>query len=130
MTDCTVLAIKPEDFAEILFGTTLERIGPVLKDTAGRWFKVLARYTQYVRLDTRGRLALALGEVAERFGVRDARGLLLPVTLSHSELGELVGASRQHVTMQLREFEREGLLLREGRRLIVVPDKLRAAAEK
>ncbi len=130
VTDCVALTVKAQEFSEIMFGAPLERIGPVLKHTIGKWFKVLARYTEYVRLDTRGRLALALGEVAEKFGVRDARGLLLPVTLSHSELGGLVGASRQHVTMQLRDFERQGVLLREGRRIIVVPERLRAAAEK
>jgi CRP-like cAMP-binding protein len=39
-------------------------------------------------------------------------------------LAELVGASRQRTTEQLNDFEREGVITREGRRLIIVPEKL------
>jgi len=35
-----------------------------------------------------------------------------------------VGASRQRTTEQLNDFEREGVITREGRRLIIVPEKL------
>jgi hypothetical protein len=35
-----------------------------------------------------------------------------------------VGASRQRTTEQLNDFEREGVIAREGRRLIIVPEKL------
>ena len=67
------------------------------------------------------------GELAERFGVHNDRGLLLPFMVSHAMLGAMVGASRQHVTMQLVEFEREKAVTRENRRLVVIPEKLREA---
>jgi CRP-like cAMP-binding protein len=41
----------------------------------------------------------------------------------------MIGTSRQHVTTQLREFERDGLIARAGRRLIVIPEQLRRALE-
>jgi len=53
--------------------------------------------------------------------------LLLPFMVSHAMLGAMVGASRQHVTMQLVEFEREKAVTRENRRLVVIPEKLREA---
>jgi len=86
---------------------------------------MLIRYARFMTLGARGRLAMALLELAERFGVSNARGRLLPFSLSHSMLGALVGASRQHVTMQLVAFEREKLLMREARRLVVIPERMR-----
>ena len=74
--------------------------------------------------DLRERLAGALLELAEKFGVRDSRGTLLTIKLTHADLAELVGASRQRTTEQLNDFEREGVITRDGRRLIIVPEKL------
>jgi CRP-like cAMP-binding protein len=129
VTDCVASSIKPQTFSEAVFGNTFEKIQPALTNTVGRLFEVMVRYTRFVRLDTRGRLALSLLEMADKFGVRDSRGVLIPLSISHSELGGLVGASRQHVTMQLRDFEREGAVIRDGRRLIVIPEKLQAAVD-
>ena len=129
VTDCVVSSVKPQAFSEAVFGNTFERVQPALIHTVGRLFEVMVRYTRFVRLDTRGRLALSLLEMAQKFGVRDSRGILIPLAISHSELGGLVGASRQHVTMQLREFERDGCVIRDGRRLIVITEKLQAAID-
>jgi CRP/FNR family cyclic AMP-dependent transcriptional regulator len=129
ISDCVVMSIEPEVFSEVVFGSSFELVGPALANTIGRWFELTARYTQFVRLGTRGRLALSLLEMSRKFGVRDARGVLLPLTISHAELGSMVGASRQHITMQLREFEREGLIVRDGRRLILKPERLETELE-
>jgi len=45
------------------------------------------------------------------------------------DLAELVGASRQRTTEQLNDLERKGVIIREGRRLIIVPEKLRQLAQ-
>jgi CRP-like cAMP-binding protein len=96
----------------------------VLDVTVGRWWGMLVRYANFVGLGLRERLAGALLELAEKFGVRDSRGTLLTIKLTHADLAELVGASRQRTTEQLNDFEREGVIAREGRRLIIVPEKL------
>jgi CRP/FNR family cyclic AMP-dependent transcriptional regulator len=124
MTDCVVAEIEPQIYAATVFGNSLEWIGPGLANTLGRGFELLSRYIQSVPLNTRGKLALSLLEMARKFGVRDARGVLLMLPVSHSELGAMVGSSRQHVTMQLRAFERAGLVVRQGRRLVVIPERL------
>ena len=129
VTDCVVLGVDSEVFSEAVFGDSLARFGPAFAHTFGRWRDLAARYTRFVGLDARGRLALSLLELAEKFGVRDARGVLLPLSLSHAELGTMVGTSRQHVTTQLRDFERDGLIARAGRRLIVIPERLSVALE-
>jgi CRP-like cAMP-binding protein len=129
VSDCVVLSIAPQTFSEAVFGNSLEQIAPALANTFGRWLDLMTRYAQFVSLGARGRLALALIELSDKFGVRDARGILLPLSVSHAELGTMVGTSRQHVTTQLREFERDGFIVRAGRRLILNPERLHTALE-
>ena len=66
----------------------------------------------------------ALLELTEKFGVRDWRGTLLRLKLTDEDLAELVGASRQGTTEQLNDFERQGVITCQRRRLIIVPEKL------
>jgi CRP-like cAMP-binding protein len=123
-SDCTVAVVKPEVFVETVLGVPLERLSLIMDVTVGRWWGMLVRYANFVGLGLRERLAGALLEIGEKFGVRDARGTLLTIKLTHADLAELVGASRQRTTEQLNDFEREGVIVRDGRRLIIVPEKL------
>ena len=67
---------------------------------------------------------LALLQLCSSFGVIESRGTLLRVPLSHQDLADLVGGSRPRVTEHLAELEREHLLIRQGRQLIVRLDKI------
>ena len=99
------------------------------KVTVGRWWSMLQRYTNFVGLTVRERLAGALLELGAKFGADDARGVLLTLKLTHADLAELVGASRQRTTEQLIEFEHQQIIRRDGRRLIIVPERLRDVAD-
>jgi CRP-like cAMP-binding protein len=127
-SDCTVGVGDPAKFVEIVLGVPLERLSRTLDVTVGRWWGMLQRYTNFIGLSVRERLAGALLELGAKFGVDDARGKLITLNLTHADLAELVGASRQRTTEQLNEFERERLLIRDGRRLIIAVDKLLALA--
>lgn len=123
-TDCTVGIVKPETFVDVALGVPLHELSRVLDITVGRWWSMLIRYANFVGLGLRERLAGALLEVGAKFGVNDSRGLLLTLKLTHEDLADLVGASRQRTTVQLKEFEHERSLIRDGRRIIIVPEKL------
>jgi len=82
-----------------------------------------------LRVALRERLAGALLELGTKFGAEDARGRLLTLKLTHSDLAELVGASRQRFTVQLSDFERTGVIIRDGRRLIIVTEQLLAVVQ-
>jgi CRP/FNR family transcriptional regulator, cyclic AMP receptor protein len=128
LSECKVAALSAVTFRSMMLGdaVTLEK---ALQATFGRWEHLLKRYAQFMMLGARGRIALALFELADRFGVSNDRGRLLPFVLSHAMLGAMVGASRQHVTMQLVEFEREKAVTRENRRLVIIPEKLKLAMQ-
>lgn len=122
--DCTVAVVKSEVFVDTVLGVPYDRLSLIMDATVGRWWGMVVRYANFVGLGLRERLAGALLELAEKFGVRDSRGTLLTIKLTHADLAELVGASRQRTTEQLNDFEREGVIGRDGRRLIIVPEKL------
>jgi CRP/FNR family cyclic AMP-dependent transcriptional regulator len=123
-SDCNVAVVKSEVFVDTVLGVPYDRLSLIMDATVGRWWGMVVRYANFVGLGLRERLAGALLELAEKFGVRDSRGTLLTIKLTHADLAELVGASRQRTTEQLNDFEREGVIGRDGRRLIIVPEKL------
>jgi CRP-like cAMP-binding protein len=70
------------------------------------------------------RLALALLELSDDFGIRDNGGLRLNISTRHSDLAELVGASRPRITEHLSQFEQDHFIARKRRRLIVQRDRI------
>lgn len=71
-------------------------------------------------LDVRARLAKALGDLADRVGTPlGPQQVALRVRLSQQELGDMVQATRESVNKCLREWEREGIIQRNGRQLVI-----------
>lgn len=128
-SDCLVGVTSPQAFVDVTLGVRLEDLSRVLDVTVGRWWGMLLRYTTFLGLALRERLPGALLELGTKFGAEDARGRLLTLKLTHSDLAELVGASRQRITEQLSEFERNGVIIRDGRRLIIVTEQLLAVVQ-
>lgn len=65
------------------------------------------------------RLADLLLQLGETYGIRDARGILLPLRLSQSVLGNLVGMSREMVNITLSRLTRNGLIALADRRIVI-----------
>lgn len=84
------------------------------------WSSVVYRYATFLGMSLRKRLEIVLAELAERFGVPDSRGTLLLPELAQEELAEMIGSSRPMVSKLLTEMTERGMLIREGRRHIVV----------
>lgn len=124
-SDCWVGVTRAEVLVSHLLGVSLADFRGMMGSSVGRWFTLLYRYIRFQGLGLRQRLVLALLELTQKFGVQDSRGAILTLRLTHEDLANLVGASRQRVTEHIRELEAQGLILREGRRLIVVPHRLR-----
>jgi len=64
----------------------------------------------------RKRLALELLDLGDSFGIQDDRGTILAVRITHEDLADSIGFSRQKVTETLTDFEKQGALIRDGRR--------------
>lgn len=125
-SDCWIASIRPDTFVTTLLGVPFTEFSAFMSSTVSRWAALLDRYSRFQGFGLQQRLALALLELAQKFGVQDDRGTILVLQLTHDDLANLVGASRQKVTEHIKELERQEALLREGRRLIVVPERLQA----
>jgi len=66
-----------------------------------------------------GRLAEFLLKAADRWGVPTPRGTLISAPITHLEIAQSIGSTRETVTLTLGALRREGLLDVAGRRLIV-----------
>lgn len=67
----------------------------------------------------KARLAGLLLELTKAFGVRDSRGMIIDLRLTHRELAALIGATRETVSVAIVELRNAGLLRTEQRRVIV-----------
>jgi CRP/FNR family cyclic AMP-dependent transcriptional regulator len=83
------------------------------------WARFCSRFLAFLMMDVRSRLAFAITEVAETFGIADPRGKLIPLRLSHEDFGELVGASRPMVSKHLKELARAGVFYKQNGRYIL-----------
>jgi CRP-like cAMP-binding protein len=117
--DCRVGAISWERLSEI--SPTASRVATRAfhQNNLKHWYRLLLRGSNFLSLDLHERLGIALLDLCADFGIPDARGSLLRVSISHQDLADLVGASRPRVTEQLARFEREQVVIRQGRQLVV-----------
>ncbi|HRX78985.1 MAG TPA: Crp/Fnr family transcriptional regulator [Pirellulaceae bacterium] len=88
--------------------------------------RIEQRLKNLLFLSNRERLTHLLLELAEQYGVRESAGLRLRIQLSHQDLANVIGSTRETVTVVLGEMQQEGLLS-IGRRRIVILDLGRLA---
>jgi CRP-like cAMP-binding protein len=122
--ECIVAAIEPQAFVEIMLGALLTDFQTVMSMLVSPLQELLTRYSMMLRLAVKDRLLTAFAELGSKFGTRHERGTLLNLPLTHQDLADLVGATRPIITLQLRGLERDGAILRERRRLVLVPNRL------
>jgi len=67
----------------------------------------------------RDRLIFLLLELAERYAVLHPDGIALRIRLSHQEMANIIGSTRETVTVVLGELQQEGLLEVKRRQVIL-----------
>jgi CRP-like cAMP-binding protein len=122
--DCSIGSIKPQTFVEIFLATPYDNFLRWYSATLHPGRNAYVHCIKGIGLDLRRRLALELLNLADRFGTTDPRGISIGLSISHEVLAAIVGASRQQVTEYLNNFDREKIIVREGRRIIVNIERL------
>ncbi|MBD2353482.1 Crp/Fnr family transcriptional regulator [Tolypothrix sp. FACHB-123] len=63
--------------------------------------------------------------LSEKFGIAVEQGKLLDLNITHQEIAEVLNTTRVTITRLLQQFEEEGKLLRQKRRMIIcLPNKI------
>src|SRR5271165_1949665 len=130
LTNTSVALFTRHQISEVLKGLEPEALLRITEAINSMWSSVVYRYATFLGMSLRKRLEIVLAELAERFGVPDSRGTLLLPELAQEELAEMIGSSRPMVSKLLTEMTERGMLIREGRRhILVAAQKPAKAAE-
>ena len=70
------------------------------------------------------RLAKVLLRLCDEHGKETPKGILIPLRLTHEDLANLIGTTRETVTTQMIRFRRKGLVKRQDRFLVVNKPRL------
>lgn len=82
--------------------------------------------TSIAQRPVRERLAKFLLMLGDRFGKASKSGVLIRIPLSHEEIGEAIGVTRETATRLLSQFRRERMMAARNREIILLnPEKLR-----
>jgi CRP-like cAMP-binding protein len=75
---------------------------------------------QLVFKDVGSKLAELLLRLGSEHGLEHKRGLVLGLKITHQEMANLIGSTRETVSLTLSHFKRNGLIQTEGRKVILV----------
>ena len=117
--DCVIASLDYTRLVELLFGIPAGRFAASASFVFGTRDACFARVVMGRGKTLRERLLEVVTDLNTRFGVSDSRGAIIDLPLTHEDLADLVGASRPKVTHEVRLLEKEGVIARKGRRLVV-----------
>ena len=122
-TDALVTVLSKGNLVELL---------AVLPAIAKNFIRLLSRRLANVEREfgefghtwSYNRLAKVLLRLCEEHGKETPKGTLIPLRLTHEDLANLIGTTRETVTTQMIRFRRKGLVTRQDRFLVVNKPRL------
>ena len=128
--DATVVLIPGEGINRLMEVHAGVSLG-VTKIIGLRRRRVERRLKSLLFQSNRQRLVHLLLELAEQYGIPTAEGLLIGIRLSHQDLANIIGSTRETVTVVLGELQSEGNLSLGRRRVVLKnPDNLAASVHQ
>ena len=85
--------------------------------------KIQSRVEDLIFRDVPARLAHLLSELSKTEGVAEKQGVRLKVKLTHQEMANLIGCSRETVSTTMGQFRDDGLIQMDGRTITIVNEK-------
>jgi CRP-like cAMP-binding protein len=112
-TRVKVALISGARFTQALHRLPAETLIQMVGRLNAQWLRLSNRLLDFMTMDVRGRLMQVITELADGFGIADARGKLIPLRLSHEDFAEFVGASRPIVSKYLKRLSQRGVLIKQ-----------------
>jgi CRP/FNR family transcriptional regulator, cyclic AMP receptor protein len=66
------------------------------------------------------RIRLGIYDLAQKHGIRDARGIIIDLKITHQDLAEMVGTSRETVSRELAKLREENIIDITDRRMTLL----------
>ena len=129
LEECEIAVVDKRAF-EGLLATSPEVAIKLLSVLAGRIRELTIRVEDRAFLDVPARLAKQLLWLAASHGTESNRGVRIALKLSQQELGDFIGATRESVNKNLRDWSRSGFIRNDRDFLdILDQDALRKIAQ-
>lgn len=124
----TTVAIAHEDCVlYAISGATLDNLtqqNPMIGKAIAqlvfqRMKKIQHRIPDLINKTAHSRLATVLLDLATKFGIRDSRGIIINIKLTHRVIASLIGTTRETVSFAIVDLRRAGLIQNDGKRFII-----------
>jgi CRP/FNR family transcriptional regulator, cyclic AMP receptor protein len=122
MEDCKIVTISKADFYRHLMRNE-KVVAQIIQVLCGRLRQVWGQLQTLSYSTAESRIRAGILQLARRYGLSDARGILINVKITHHELAAMVGTSRETVTRTLTGLQKQGIVQLAERRIIVVDPK-------
>ena len=119
--DSTLLVIYRKDFFESVV-TNPQLVNRVLLTFVKRLREADAQISDLAFQSVAGRIARALMTFGDKFGQRTEKGQTITIRLTHQDLAELVGTSRETATKALGKFRDEGSIETTEQSIVIVDE--------
>jgi len=129
--ETTLISIDRATFEELMRNSAFAR--NLLRILANRNRRANERIRAHCTLDVYGLVARQILEFSKLYGKQQADGgTLIPIRLTQSDIGDLVGASRERVNQVMKHFkEKECLKIDASYRITVyIPEELQKASAR
>jgi CRP-like cAMP-binding protein len=126
----TVVMIPHEAFQQLMQSHAELTMG-ITKMIGLRRRRIERRLKNLLFLPNRERLVHLLLELAEQYGQETPAGVALTIKLSHQDLANVIGSTRETVTVVLGELQHEGLVNVGRKKLVLVkPEQLAGSVHR
>jgi len=119
MEDCRVATIFNADFQHLLMSNE-KVVRQIIQVLCARLRQVWSQVQELSHSSADDRIRAGILQLSRKHGVQDARGIIINLKITHQELAELVGTSRETVTRCLARLQRRGIIQLEHRRIILL----------
>ena len=109
MTECTLLRIPKDKFVEFVKSNP-EILFDVTRRMLARFGGLLTRMEYLVFGNAYAKVASIIIICAERFGRKRGKKIVIQVPLTHNDIANLVGITRETASLELKKLENKGLI--------------------
>lgn len=118
LEDAEVVAIRRAQLAEAI-GQCPEALKELAILQYSRRLQAENRLTEYAFYDVPTRVARLLVRLSCSHGRNSKSGSVIRIKLTHQEIANLIGSTRETTTLILNDFRRRGIIDLQGRRIVV-----------
>ena len=109
-TTATLAVVPRREFERIIGALPPANVIRFFNRVLERQARFAMRLVHCIALDLRGRLALTILDLMAAFGMPGSHGVQILLPITHTNLAQMVGASRERVSKALAALMRDGLL--------------------